>query len=52
MELLQALDNLKKGQRLFLEDLPFLLTRRVTFRIRAVLSALSFAESSVEVGDS
>ncbi len=31
---------------------PFLLTRRVIFRIRAVLSALSLAESSVEVGDS
>src|ERR1035441_7088829 len=51
-KLLQMLDDFKKGQRLFLEVFPFLLTRRVTFRIRAVLSTLSLAESSVEVGDS
>jgi len=52
VEFLQMPNDLKKGQSFFLETFPFLLTRRVTFRIRAVLSTLSLAESSVEVGDS
>ena len=52
VEPLQMLGNLEKGQRFFLEVFPLFLTRRVTFRIRAVLSTLSLAESSVEVGDS
>jgi len=43
--------HFQQRQRLFLEAFPFFAARFVTFRIRAVLSAPSFTESAVEVGD-
>jgi hypothetical protein len=47
----KMLENLQDGQRIFLERFPLFPARLVTFRISAVLSTSSFAESAVEVGD-
>ena len=43
--------ELEKSQRLFWERFLLFAAHFVTFRIRSVLSALSFTESAVEVGE-